>query len=104
MTEEPNVNTNEPSLFLAHSAAHETAHYLGYAAEEDANFLGYLVCEASNSHALKYSAAMHALVHCMSALYKADPDAYDEILALTQRRYCATLRTTPRTAISMRAN
>ncbi|MBQ1817976.1 MAG: DUF3810 domain-containing protein [Clostridia bacterium] len=79
LTEEPNVNTNEPSLFLAHAAAHETAHYLGYAAEEDANFLGYLVCEASNSHALKYSAAMHALVHCMSALYKADPEAYDEI-------------------------
>ncbi len=80
LTEEPNVNVNEPSLFMPHTAAHETAHYIGYASEEDANFLGYLVCEGSESNTLKYSGYMHALVHCMGTLEKIDPDACEDVL------------------------
>lgn len=75
-SEEPNINTDEHPLFIPFSAAHETAHYLGYAREEDANFLAFLILKDSSSPELAYSAYMHALVHCANALYKADPEAY----------------------------
>ena len=73
---------NEPALYTGLAAAHETAHYIGYAAEEDANFLGFLVCESSQSCALKYSAYMHALTHCASALYRIDKEAYSRVRTL----------------------
>ena len=78
-TEEPNVNTHQPPLYIPFSAAHETAHYLGFAREEDANFLAFLVGKDSSDPALAYSAYMHALVHCGNALYDADPEAYSSL-------------------------
>jgi hypothetical protein len=75
-TEEPNINVHQPSLYIPFSAAHETAHYMGFAREEDANFLAFLVLKDSADPALAYSAAMHALVHCGNSLAKLDRDAY----------------------------
>lgn len=79
LTEEPNINVNEPCLYLPHAAAHETAHFLGYAAEEDANFIAFLVCIASDSASLTYSGYVHALTHCGNALAKVDRDAYSRV-------------------------
>lgn len=79
LTEEPCINTNEPFLYQPFSAAHETAHYLGYAREEDANFIAFMVCTTSGSGAVSYSAYMHALVHCGNALSKANKELYREL-------------------------
>ena len=78
-TEEPNVNANEPSLYLPFNAAHEMAHYLGYAHEEDANFVAFMVSIESDDPAVAYSAYMHALNHLSRALNKADSNAYREL-------------------------
>lgn len=79
LTEEPNINVNEPFLYLPYSAAHETAHFLGYAREEDASFIAFLVCSEASSPAVSYSGYMHALVNCGNALSKADPELYREL-------------------------
>lgn len=79
LTEEANINVKEPFLYMPFSAAHETAHYLGYAHEEAANFIAFLVCTASDSDMVAYSGYMHALVNCGNALAKADPELYREL-------------------------
>ncbi len=76
LTEEPCINDEEPFLYIPHSAAHETAHYIGWAHEEDANFIGFLICIGSDDPNVQYSAYIHALVHCGNALSKADKEAY----------------------------
>lgn len=81
LTEEPNVNTDEPFLYTPFNAAHETAHYLGYAHEEDANFIAFLVSIGSSDPALQYSGYMHALTHCANALRRADHDAFNELVS-----------------------
>lgn len=76
LTEEPNVNTNEPFLYLPFTAAHETGHYLGYAREEEASFLAFLVCREASDPAVAYSGYMHALANCSHALAAADAHLY----------------------------
>ena len=79
LTEEPCINVNEPCLYLAHSAAHETAHYIGYAHEEDANFLAFLICSGSDDPNVAYSGYMHALLNCGNTLARADKEAYNAL-------------------------
>ncbi|MBO4384620.1 MAG: DUF3810 domain-containing protein [Clostridia bacterium] len=76
LTEEPNVNTNEPFLYLPFSAAHETGHFMGYAREEEASFLAFLVLREASDPAAAYSGYMHALVNCGNALAAADAELY----------------------------
>ena len=81
LTEEPNINVNEPFLYIPFTAAHETAHYTGYAHEQDANFLAFLVCKDSGNAELAYSAYMYALVHCGNELARTDMSAYRRLYA-----------------------
>lgn len=73
-TAEANVNIHQPSLLLLASAAHESAHFLGFAREDEANFIAYLACMSSDDPSIRYSGAMLALIHCGNALYKSAPD------------------------------
>lgn len=73
-TAEANVNTHQPSLLLPASAAHESAHLLGFAREDEANFIAYLACMSSDDPSIRYSGVMLALIHCGNALYKSAPD------------------------------
>ncbi len=81
-TAEPNINRDQPDLYLCSTAAHETAHYYGWAREDEANFIAYLVCSRSANVAVAYSAAMNVLTDCMSALAYSDAKEYHEIRAL----------------------
>ena len=92
LTEEPNVNTDEPFLYTPFNAAHETAHYLGYAHEEDANFIAFLVITGSNDPALAYSGYVHALTHFAKALRQADQNAYNTLYASYSPELIADLR------------
>jgi len=78
-TAEPNVNCEQPALYLPFSAAHETAHYYGWAKEDQANFIAYMVCRGSDNKAVAYSASMHALSNCSSELYKRDNGMYTDL-------------------------
>ncbi len=80
-TNEPNVNVDQPALFLPSTAAHETAHYLGVAREDEANFVAYLACTSSEITAIEYSGVMHALTNCANQLYAADPEKYNGVRA-----------------------
>lgn len=80
-TAEANVNVDKPPFLLPASAAHEMAHYLGFAREDEANFIAYLACIASDDDFIAYSGVMLALIHAMSRLYDADGDAYHALRA-----------------------
>lgn len=75
-TAEANVNVHQPPLLLLSSAAHETAHLLGFAKEDEANFIAYLACSVSDDPAVAYSGTMLALINCSNKLYKSDPEKY----------------------------
>ena len=78
-TAEANVNIEQPDLYVLSGAAHETAHYFGFAREDEANFLAYLVSLYSGDVSLRYSATMFALSHVANQLYSADADKYFEM-------------------------
>ena len=92
LTEEPCINKNEPFLYTPHSAAHETAHYIGYAHEDDANFLAFLICSEAEDPNVAYSGYMHALVHCGNALSKADKEAYARLYGMYSEGMVADLK------------
>ncbi|MCH5279557.1 MAG: DUF3810 domain-containing protein [Christensenellaceae bacterium] len=78
-TAEMNVNVHQPDLYILSGAAHETAHYMGFAREDEANFFAYYVSLFSDDIALKYSSTMHALINCGNKLYEKDSGLYFEI-------------------------
>ena len=82
-TAEPNVNIHQPPLLMLSSAAHETAHYLGFAREDEANFIAYLACSYSDDPAIEYSGVMLALINCANKLYSSDANKF----APLQERY-----------------
>ncbi|MDL2258091.1 DUF3810 domain-containing protein [Eubacteriales bacterium OttesenSCG-928-K08] len=75
-TAEANVNTHQPPLLIASSAAHESAHAMGIAREDEANFVSYLACTFLNDKAVNYSGVMLALINCGNQLYRADAQKY----------------------------
>lgn len=81
-TAEANVNIDIPHFMLPATAAHEMAHQRGFAREDEANFLAYFACSLHPDADFQYSGTMLALLNTMSALYRADPDAYAEVREL----------------------
>lgn len=80
-TAECNVNVDQPALLLLSSAAHETAHFLGFAKEDEANFIAYLSCSRSSNPSIAYSGTMNALIYCANQLYASDPEKYSALRA-----------------------
>ncbi len=79
-TAEANVNVAQPALFVPSGAAHETAHYFGFAREDEADFISYYASLFSDDPAFRYSASMNALNYCAMKLYEADSELYFEVL------------------------
>ena len=77
---ETNVNTEQPSLLIPASAAHENSHYLGVAREDEANFTAFLACIQSEDVNIRYSGVMHALNECSYRLYNIDTNLYNELV------------------------
>lgn len=78
-TAEANVNAEQPDLYFLADAAHETAHYLGFAKEEDCNFLAYYALTQSDDPVLRYSAYMFALSYVSDTFHSLDKDKYFEL-------------------------
>lgn len=75
-TAEENVNVEQPDLYVLSGAAHETAHYFGFAREDEANFLAFYASRWSADASLRYSSTMLALINCANKLYEDDRDRY----------------------------
>lgn len=78
-TGEANVNVHQSPLLKASSAAHENAHFLGFAREDEANFISCLACSYSSDPSVRYSGVMLALIHCGNALFDVDTEKYKEL-------------------------
>lgn len=78
-TAEINVNVDQPDLYIPSTAAHETAHFLGFAREDEANFIAFYASRFSTDTAFRYSAVMNALVNCGNALCEEDSQRYLEL-------------------------
>lgn len=77
-TYEPNINVSLPQFNYPFTAAHETAHFKGFAREEEANFLSYLSCTSSDDAYFQYSAHMEAYLYLSQALYETDEQLFKD--------------------------
>ncbi len=69
-TGEANINYPTPSYTLAFTVSHEMAHQRGIAYEDEANFIAYVANYNSKDLDIQYSAALGALMYCLSSLDK----------------------------------
>jgi hypothetical protein len=77
-TGEANLNVVFPDYSLPYTAAHELAHQRGIARENEANFIAFLVCIRSDDAYLRYSGYLNLYEYVASALYRADPQLYND--------------------------
>lgn len=71
-TAESHVNTAADTYFLLFSAAHEIAHFKGFAREDEANYIAWQVCRRSDDPVVRYSATLVAMSFTTAALNKTD--------------------------------
>ena len=81
-TGEANYNSCLPESDIPFTAAHESAHRMGFAKENDANFVAYIMCRESPLADIRYSAELTAVSYLLAALKSADEDLYKEKLPL----------------------
>ena len=79
-TGEVNINVNAPKYTIPFTVLHELGHSRGAVSETDANFLAYLISLESDSHFLRYSAALSILEYMLADLKRTNCDAYSECL------------------------
>jgi hypothetical protein len=91
-TYEPNVNTNSPSFVLPFDAAHESAHFKGFAREEEANFIAYLADSANPDPYFRYSAHIEAYIYISNALYETDNATWQKISVKLDKRAVGDLQ------------
>lgn len=80
-TGEANLNMVFPDYTIPYTAAHELAHQRGIAPEDEANFMAFLICLASDDPYIRYSGYLNMYEYVASALHRADPEAYSELVA-----------------------
>ncbi len=78
-TGEPNVNTADLPFTQPFDAAHESAHFKGFAREDEANFIAYLADSANPDPYFRYSAHMEAYLYVSNALYATDYKAWAKL-------------------------
>lgn len=79
-TNEAQVNTVIMPFRIPTTASHEVGHQLGFAAENEANFIACLVTMNHPDAYFRYSGYTYALSHCLSELFRRDPEAADKLL------------------------
>lgn len=85
-TYEPNVNTDTPQFVQPFDAAHESAHFKGFAREEEANFVAYLADTKNPDPYFQYSAHMMAFIYTANALNMTGSAALQDIGASLDNR------------------
>lgn len=78
-TIEANYNSAIVDYNIPFTACHELSHLRGFMQEEEANFIAFLASIGSDNVYFQYSGYLMGWKYCMSALYKADYDAWEEV-------------------------
>lgn len=81
LTNEAQVNTVIPTFRIPTTASHEIGHQLGFAAENEANFIACLATMNHPDEYFRYSGYTYALSHCLSELFRRDPETADQLLS-----------------------
>lgn len=71
--------SDQKELLLPFTMCHELSHLRGFMQEEEANFISFLACRASALAEFQYSGTLCAWEYVMGALYRADPDIWQEV-------------------------
>ena len=80
-TFEANINKDIPAFMIPSVIAHEQAHLRGFMREEEAEYAVFLLARHTNDRSLKYSFYIATLMRSMDVLYRADPEAYQQLTA-----------------------
>ena len=80
-TGESTLNVHCPEVFLPVTIAHEFSHQKGVAQEQEANFVGIEACITSGKAEWVYSGYLFGYLQLANALWKVDPDLWQELEA-----------------------
>lgn len=80
-TAEANVNAHSPLCLTPSTIAHEIAHQRNISSEQEANFVAIVACDLSGIPEYAYSGYLLAYIHLSNALYKADPQLWQQVVA-----------------------
>ena len=81
-TVEANYNGDMTSYNKPFTVCHELSHLRGFMQEQEANFIAFLACTGSERTDFQYSGYLSGWVYCMNALYRADPESWQEVRSL----------------------
>lgn len=91
-TGESVLNVDSPAAFLPSTITHELAHQRGIASEQECNFIAVVVSTASGNPVYAYSGWLLGYVNLSNALYKADPERWEELRAQLAPEVLADIR------------
>ena len=85
-TIEANYNGDMTPYNIPFTTCHELSHLRGFMAEKEANFIAFLACIGSDRTDFQYSGYLSGWTYCMNALYRADPEAWQETRSLLDKK------------------
>lgn len=85
-TIEANYNGDMTPYNIPFTACHELSHLRGFMEEKEANFIAFLACIGSDRTDFQYSGYLSGWTYCMNALYRADPEAWQEARSLLDKK------------------
>ena len=91
-TIEANVNGEMEGMEMPFTACHELSHLKGFMDEGEANYIGWLACIGSDDPAFNRSGWLIAWSYAGTSLYRADPERFEEILAMLPQDAIEELR------------
>ncbi len=78
-TVEANYNGDMTAYNKPFTVCHELSHLRGFMEEKEANFIAFLACTGSERPDFRYSGYLSGWVYCMNALYRTDPEVWQEV-------------------------
>ena len=85
-TIEANYNGDMTPYNIPFTTCHELSHLRGFMEEKEANFIAFLACIGSDRTDFQYSGYLSGWTYCMNALYRADPEAWQETRSLLDKK------------------
>lgn len=85
-TIEANYNGDMTPYNIPFTACHDLSHLRGFMEEKEANFIAFLACIGSDRTDFQYSGYLSGWTYCMNALYRADPEAWQETRSLLDKK------------------